>query len=752
MRFITLLIAFCFTVTAAYAYGVNTMGFKFAYYGTTTPFVFPLLSDISGLSVECDYDATSTDSHTGSGTTWSDIEGTCSDLTYSGAITFTGTPGDRAAYLDVDANQFFYSGSDETSAASNPSFASCLYTPSANQQCWVAIAFRVGEDPKSGGGPFFGVQGTGNKFGMRIGGSAGLFVEYASTAESEIEPDFAVLTRRDVVYIFNFDHSTGKLYMYQNNDEPYEISYTATSGAPTSPRALHFFSDDVLHNLNNNKRVYAISGGSGLLDRTKARGIISTYNTRHNRTYAPTNDCSNISDCVDGVLFEVHASDYTSGSTWANQATPADGASQTDYDFTIYGLTHNASPAYFSTDGNDTARLDITATQEGLYKMMDWDDADGRHIWCAIAVKTASTVSLDQSFFGNTYCPDADSPSVCGETGTGLRLKDNTGVSRMEILADYLTVREHHSDALTLSASKNMVLGFRSAPHLGDGAAQTITQGHYNNTDVIAGTVNDFTNSGSPSAKDQATGDWTIGARYDDDTSTPFEYMDSGSLIYGHVCGVNLDTKASMNKVMRTFETKNNIDFDGNGIIGVVNGVVFDGQQYLAGIQTSSGSATFEDPADNMVAGIELRMETFGWINIRSFAAVKSDGTNLAPALTRVAYTTSNDFTSISAGQYTTDSDYDQTDVNDWDNIVAHWNDASAATMSFFMEFSSEVDVTDLYIAYCQQAGTIHTVGLYDEAGTAITVGASGTADATIDGVTSVCNESNRKKLSSLSF
>lgn len=714
--------------------------------------VFQLLSEViegDGVTVECDFDITSSDSYSGTGTAWSSLESGCEDLTFTGD--FVGTAGTQSAYLDIDSGEYLHFGSSVSDGTENPSALAAIANPAGGGQYWVAMAYRQGDDPNTGSGPFFGNFGGGSDtFSFEYAGTGNLGLRYKGAALEVLEQEFGVLPRRNEILIFNFDHDAGKLRVFRNLDEYYEVDYTATAVAQASPWGFRFFSNATQHNTADNKRLYAISIGEGVIDRTKARGIISTYNARRGIIFTPTSDCTGlISNCVNDVLFELQADTYTSGSTWANSAEfPSDSASQTDYDFTIDGLTHvTGTDTYFETDGNDTARLAITSTQDGLYNMMAWTDPPGAHIWCVAAVRTAPTATVtDQTFYGNAYCTGA----TCDETGTGLVYRESD--ERLLSLALYDNAFETHSDDSPLQPDTDALVGLRTAAY-GTNGTFLITNGFYNNSDIVGGTPNNFENEGNATLF-TSTGEFTIGANWDETTSSPISYMPAGSRIYGMVCGTGWDSQPFMNKVMRGFENRYNIDFDKNGLVGIVNQGVYDGQQYAAGTQETSGSATNAEPPPAGLTGIEIKLSYTGWASHRAFAIVHTDGTNLASSLTKVTYSdTTTDFSTISAGEYTTNSNYDQNAMHTWDAGTIHWNDSSGHDMSIFVEFSSVVDPADIGSIQICNSVEPSPIELFDTEGNAITVSSNvRSGDVTIDGATSLCSSGQISKLTGFSL
>lgn len=80
---------------------------------------------------------------------------------------------------------------------------------------------------------------------------------------------------------------------------------------------------------------------------------------------------------------------------------------------------------------------------------------------------------------------------------------------------------------------------------------------------------------------------------------------------------------------------------------------------------------------------------------------VDDGATNIMEApLTRVAYAVGNDLTDISAGEYTSDSDYNQTDMHTGTPVnVAHWSKTAGAPTSYFIKPSSEIvlDYIDIW-------------------------------------------------------
>lgn len=110
--------------------------------------------------------------------------------------------------------------------------------------------------------------------------------------------------------------------------------------------------------------------------------------------------CDCLADVIDSVVFELDATDADSysgsGTTWANLiASPADGAGQTDYDFTNTGYTFNGTAgdaaAYWSTDGGDyfSSIADQTSFMKKAHKT-----TGGTDFWMALTFAPSTLTSI----------------------------------------------------------------------------------------------------------------------------------------------------------------------------------------------------------------------------------------------------------------------------------------------------------------------------------------------------------------------
>lgn len=165
----------------------------------------------------------------------------------------------------------------------------------------------------------------------------------------------------------------------------------------------------------------------------------------------------------------------------------------------------------------------------------------------------------------------------------------------------------------------------------------------------------------------------------------------------------------------------------------------------LNGLKLTSGSG-----GSVMINGLRIALVPAAtWIGIRSMAIVLSDGSNVMPT-TRVTYAGSNDFDSITAGEYTSTTTFNQVSLQPWSFTSPTWN-GSGNNMDVYMEFSSPIAQSDLatFQMCLQNTATydLPTFTIFDENANEISI-ASGPADKndfngdeTIDTVTTTNTE-----------
>ena len=80
----------------------------------------------------------------------------------------------------------------------------------------------------------------------------------------------------------------------------------------------------------------------------------------------------------------------------------------------------------------------------------------------------------------------------------------------------------------------------------------------------------------------------------------------------------------------------------------------------------------------------------------------KGNATNLMDSLTRVTYAIGASFSDISAGQYISGSDYNQTQLHGTEINAVHWSKTAGALHPFFIKPSAGItlDYVDLWIVF----------------------------------------------------
>jgi len=259
---------------------------------------------MGGIVASCcgDLDATISDSYSGSGQSWLNIETTPSDSASQSAYdfhlgagsgsstddpTFTGSAGSQSAYFSLDGGDHFQL---KAFSATQAALWMAHRTDSSNP-CWVALAFQTPTGANKG---FWGTGWSTGDIGIyNYADEAGATVYSTATGTS----DSLVITNSSFtggspsVQIFSMD-CNGTTNNFRN--------WTNTKTGTTQSKTWQAQTVDPDSNwqigasdggtpvgfMLANTRIYACSFGDEFLDDTKAGAIIDEYNLRHNRTYA----------------------------------------------------------------------------------------------------------------------------------------------------------------------------------------------------------------------------------------------------------------------------------------------------------------------------------------------------------------------------------------------------------------------------------------------------------------------------------
>lgn len=252
-------------------------------------------------SVNCDLDATLSDSYDGSGQVWANVIAAPADganQTHysfwrgSGIVpttddpTFVGPAGDKTAHWTLDGGDLFTLNDLITNQ--NPTLWNAHKT-TGGTDWWMAAAFR-----HEGGTSFqqiFGdINGINNGVEVLVRGSATGVRVNVDRGGSRTSNNFSVniTSGADFLVIVSFDFSTDDLRVWANARTALTDTDASanTSTADTTDDYTLGARDSVVLPMKVNSRYYHFSCGNEFLDDTKAGLIIDHLNARHNRTYA----------------------------------------------------------------------------------------------------------------------------------------------------------------------------------------------------------------------------------------------------------------------------------------------------------------------------------------------------------------------------------------------------------------------------------------------------------------------------------
>lgn len=250
-----------------------------------------------------DLDATCTDSYSGTGQTWANIETTPADssaqtkydwfLGDDGDVstddpTFTGTAGDSAAH-------FLYDGGDHFADVdlSGTSLNKAGMTSGAGTgPVWIAMAFKLGavdanisfwgQETSIAGAARVLMNATEN---MRFQTAAGVGDNIV------IIPNDTFDATTDFLVIITFDTTSAgseRRWVNTTSGSAWDTSYTPGTETTEYTGAYQIGAGGTgSFQLPNNSKVYGFYSGNEILDDTKAGTIFTHLEARHNRDYTP---------------------------------------------------------------------------------------------------------------------------------------------------------------------------------------------------------------------------------------------------------------------------------------------------------------------------------------------------------------------------------------------------------------------------------------------------------------------------------
>jgi hypothetical protein len=139
------------------------------------------------------------------------------------------------------------------------------------------------------------------------------------------------------------------------------------------------------------------------------------------------------------------------------------------------------------------------------------------------------------------------------------------------------------------------------------------------------------------------------------------------------------------------------------------------------------------------LTGININLDyagtDWGGIYQGGVDVVDTGAVNIMDALSRVVYAIGNDFDDLTAGEYTSGSDYNQTILNGAPVNSVHWSKTAGANLPVWVKPSAAIDLDyiDLWIVF---KPTFPTVTFFDQDNNALTpvVAPTGFGDAISSG------------------
>ncbi len=260
--------------------------------GGSSPYLDDVIPSVCG-----DLDATIADSYSGSGQTWANLIASPADgsaqtdndfwLGFTGTPstddpTFTGTPGDPAAYFNHDGLDYL--------TTKNLSAALTLSNAHKTDQAgtWIAVTYKVAP-ATSNADSIWGnrVGATDHALQIKQNGSLLQSNGSATAVKSGLFSNMPAAT--DVIIIVSWDGTatTNNIRAWRNSRTKTESS--AAFGATTTAGSNSFSvmaSNNGTGTMNLDTRLYGMAWGNAFIDDADAVAIIDHLNARHERTYA----------------------------------------------------------------------------------------------------------------------------------------------------------------------------------------------------------------------------------------------------------------------------------------------------------------------------------------------------------------------------------------------------------------------------------------------------------------------------------
>jgi hypothetical protein len=520
--------------------------------------------------------------------------GNCADLTVVNG-TFVGTAGNNAAYFDIDNDGYIYFGDDVDDPTNNPTCVENLLGAGQGNDSWIAMQFRTGDDPEGNGGPLYGARydslAAAQTDYLTIQKDADGTIRYLSTGttNADIDNQFVLLPGKDTALLLSHDDSANEMDIFRNLPDKYTKTVNIGHTATGSDVAFHIFSDGLNLMNDNNKRFYGFSCGTVEITNALADDIYTVLNANDGRTYAPLTDCSTatkLSECLNVVEWEFWADNYSGSGDILNEATPASGVTQGDYDFTNTSLEFVAASggddACWYSDGDSYAELTITAGMTPLYGAMDYEAA--AYMFFGTAIKTAPIVDgATWALFGNAVETNA---STADETG--LAFVYDAANAWLEPMAAYENQSETHAclaPGSTLATETEYRLSMLHMPYDSDSNAADSQACYINSSTKTEGISNNFASAAPYTNKDIMDGKMLFGAAYDNTAGAATYLSPNRTRFYGMYAASDFMTEAMITRANTFMATK-----IAGGDCAIPNFATFAGSSTLTATSSSAAS------------------------------------------------------------------------------------------------------------------------------------------------------------------
>ncbi len=242
-----------------------------------------------------DLDATIAASYPGTGTTWANLVPAPADGSaqtdydfelggFAGLTTyptFTGTPGDPAAYWAFDGGDYF-----SLKSGTNTPFINALNKTTGTQTFWVAVGFF---GVLGNGQCLYDTRQTSSNVGslMQHGSTEGLLLGQRGDTLTVSRTSSQTGLTGDLLFIASYNQPTDQVRMWIHGaGTTYGLTYNATTADASNPMIIGAGTNGISAFLANGARMYSFAMGNEYLDDTKAAAIIAALEARHNRDYS----------------------------------------------------------------------------------------------------------------------------------------------------------------------------------------------------------------------------------------------------------------------------------------------------------------------------------------------------------------------------------------------------------------------------------------------------------------------------------